>query len=154
MRYLLDTGILLRLVHPTDPQHHDVIDALDLLKSRGDAFYCGMQNAAEFWNVTTRPAAARGGFGLTAQEAQRRLAIIEVAVEVLTDSPASYAEWKRLVALHSILGVQVHDARLVALMNTTGVTHLLTLNPTDFKRFVSIMTTTPKEVLLSSPRRP
>jgi len=89
MRYLVDTGVLLRLVHPADPQHTDVVNALDLLKTRGDTFYCGMQNVAEFWNVTTRPVTARGGFGLTAQEAQRRLDIIELAIEVLTDSPAS-----------------------------------------------------------------
>lgn len=154
MRYLLDTGVLLRLVHPTDPQHQDVVDALDVLKSRGDSFYCGMQNVVEFWNVTTRPATARGGFGLTAQEARRRLAIIELAVEVLTDSAASYAEWKRLVVAHSVLGVQVHDTKLVALMNAQGLTHLLTLNPSDFKRFAELTTTTPKDVLLSSTTPP
>jgi predicted nucleic acid-binding protein len=156
MRYLLDTGILLRLVHATDPQHQDVVDALDLLKSRGDTFYCGMQNVVEFWNVTTRPATARGGLGLTTQEAQRRLAIIELAVEVLTDSAASYAEWKRLVVAHSVLGVQVHDTKLVALMNAEGLTHLLTLSPSDFKRYAPLATTTPKDVLHSttSPPRP
>lgn len=149
MRYLLDTGILLRLVHPTDPQHDDVVDALDLLKSRGDTFFCGMQNIAEFWNVTTRPASSRGGFGLTTQEAQRRLAIIELAVEVLTDSAASFAEWKRLVIAHAVLGVQVHDTKLVALMHVEGITHFLTLNPSDFKRFARLTVATPKEVLLS-----
>jgi len=154
MKYLLDTGVLLRLVHPTDPQHKDVVDALDLLKGLGHTFYCGMQNVAEFWNVTTRPAAARGGFGLTSEEAWRRLAVIELAIEVLTESPASYAEWKRLIVLHSVLGVQVHDARLVALMNAEGITHLLTFNPSDFKRYVQLTTATPRDILVSSANSP
>ena len=154
MRYLLDTGILLRLVHPTDPQHQDLVGALDRLKSRGDTFYCGMQNVAEFWNVTTRPATARGGLGLTPPEAHRRLAIIELAVEVLTDSAASYTEWKRLVVLHAVSGVQVHDAKLVALMNVERVTHLLTLKPSDFKRFAPLTTTTPGDVLAAPANRP
>jgi len=112
-----------------------------------------MQNVAEFWSVTTRPASARGGFGLTTQEAQRRLAIIELAVEVLTDSPTSYAEWKRLIVLHSVLGVRVHDARLVALMIAEGIGHFLTLNPADFKRFAQLTTTTPKDVLAGESNR-
>jgi predicted nucleic acid-binding protein len=32
------------------------------------------------------------------------------------------------------MGVQVHDARIVAVMNVHGVTHLLTLNGGDFSR--------------------
>lgn len=150
MRYLLDTGVLLRLVHPTDPQHQEIVGALDLLKNQGHTFYCGMQNVAEFWNVTTRPATSRGGFGLSPEEASRRLSIIERAVEVLIDSRESYAKWKELVRLHSVRGVQVHDTRLVALMNAEGVTDLLTINPSDFKRFTNINTTTPREVVIST----
>lgn len=152
MRYLLDTGVLLRLVHPTDPLHQEIVDALELLKSQGHTFYCGMQNVAEFWNVTTRPATSRGGFGLTPGEALRRLTVIERAVEVLTESPTSYAEWKHLVVFHSVLGVQVHDARLVALMKAEGVSHLLTMNPSDFKRFNSVTAMTPGDTLASGHR--
>ena len=127
MRYLLDTGVLLRLVHPADPQHREVSDALDLLKVQGNSFYSGAQNIAEFWNVTTRPTTSRGGFGLTPQDASKRLKIIERAVEVLTESADSYAEWKRLVVIHRVSGTQVHDTRLAALMITESVSHVLTM---------------------------
>jgi predicted nucleic acid-binding protein len=147
MKYLLDTGILLRLVHPTDPQHQDVIDALAVLKNAGHTFYCGMQNAAEFWNATTRPVTARGGFGLTPHEAEMRLTTIERAVEVLTESAASYTEWTRLEVLHSVSGVQVHDTRLVALMLIQRIANLLTFNAADFNRFAAIRVVTPKEIL-------
>ena len=151
MKYLLDTGILLRLVHPTDAQHQDVCDAVALLRAQGHTFYCGMQNVAEFWNATTRPITARGGFGLTPQQAQFRLAILERAIEILTESSASYHEWKALVVQHSVSGVQVHDTRLVALMKVQEIGHLLSLNSLDFQRFAGLVVITPREVLAVRP---
>ena len=49
--------------------------------------------------------------------------------------PTMYTEWRRLVLTFNVSGVQVHDARLVAAMNEHGVTHMLTLNTTDFVRY-------------------
>ncbi len=37
-----------------------------------------------------------------------------------------------------VSGVQVHDARLAAVMNVNNVSHLLTLNSKDFERFTGI----------------
>jgi predicted nucleic acid-binding protein len=37
-----------------------------------------------------------------------------------------------------VSGVQVHDARLAAVMNVNNVSHLLTLNPRDFERFTGL----------------
>jgi hypothetical protein len=82
------------------------------------------QNIAEFWNVCTRPATARGGFGLSLEETQRQLRLIERLLRILPESPASYSIWKQLVVRHAVLGVQVHDARLVALMQAHNVTHI------------------------------
>ena len=48
-----------------------------------------------------------------------------------------YLEWRRLVVTFGVLGVQVHDARLVAVMKTNDVTHILTFNADDFTRFAS-----------------
>ena len=112
MKYLLDTGILLRLVHPADPQHQGIVNALAALKSQGHSFHSAMQNIAEFWNTSTRPATARGGFSLSPQETRQRLEVIERAVEVLTDTRASYDEWKQLVTRHAVSGVQVEAKRL------------------------------------------
>lgn len=44
-------------------------------------------------------------------------------------------EWERLVAADHCHGRISHDARLVAAMNTHGITRLLTLNASDFARF-------------------
>jgi predicted nucleic acid-binding protein len=66
---------------------------------------------------------------------------------LLPESPDTYEHWKQLVESRSVLGVQVHDARLAALMMVSGVTHLLTLNGSDFKRYTEIEAVSPADWL-------
>lgn len=150
MVVLLDTGVLLRLIQRSDPMHMTLRAAVRALKARGDSLTMAPQNAAEFWNVCTRPASARGGFGLSISQTAKRLRILERIVHILPDTPAAYPIWKQLVTSLSISGVQVHDARLVALMHAHGVTHLLTLNSSDFARFTGIATVDPVTLLAST----
>jgi hypothetical protein len=44
-----------------------------------------------------------------------------------------------MVVHYHIAGVQVHDARLAAAMRVHGVSHILTLNLTDFIRFADLI---------------
>src|SRR5579859_3869080 len=127
MLVLIDSGILLRLLHRTDPLHPSVRAAVRALKIRGDTLVAATQNLAEFWNVCTRPATARGGFGLSTAETEKRLRLLERIIRILPDTPAAYPIWRNLIATLQVSGVQVHDARLVALMQAHGLTHLLTL---------------------------
>ena len=64
MQILADSGILLRLFEPTDSRHVAVQAAADTFVAQGHELVAAAQNLAEFWNVCTRPATARGGFGL------------------------------------------------------------------------------------------
>ena len=75
-----------------------------------------------------------------------RLRLIERFYPSLPDTPAVHAEWRRLLVAHSVVGVQVHDTRLVAAMNIYGVTHLLTFNGADFARFAGITSHHPQNV--------
>jgi predicted nucleic acid-binding protein len=152
MLVLADTGILLRLTDPADPQHGVVDHAIRVLRGRGDGLTIAAQNAAELWNVCTRPATARGGWGLTLAEADRRLKVIEAGFSLLTELPTAYAIWRSLIVAHAVQGRQVHDARLVALMMAHGITHVLTLNAGDFARFPGIVEIAP--VSLAAPPAP
>jgi predicted nucleic acid-binding protein len=51
-----------------------------------------------------------------------------------------------LVVIHSIRGVQVHDAKLVAAMHVHGLTHILTLDEQDFVRYSAITVVHPRDV--------
>lgn len=132
--HLVDSNILLRIARRDDPDHAIVNAALTRLAEGGAVLYYTHQNIAEFWNVATRPV-DRNGFGLTVADVEQETRVIEKGMVLLPDSEAIYREWRRLVFVHSVSGVQVHDARLAAAMSVHGVTHLLTLNPDDFKRY-------------------
>lgn len=151
MQYLLDTGILVRLVHREAAAHAQIRHAVRLLKLQGHATAMTPQNVSEFWNVCTRPTEACGGLGLTLDETRRRLRTIERVVTLLPDSVDTYARWKDLVFAQGVRGVQVHDAKLVAMMGIYGITHILTLNPADFARYPGIIALTPEQVLAPGP---
>src|SRR5690242_4598293 len=116
MRYLIDTGVLIRLVDKRDPQHAIVQSSFELLGTRIDELYITTQNIAEYWNLATRPAANNGlnlppaGVAKSFQEA------IEPFCTIATE-PANFpAEFQRLLVRYNVVGKQVHDARLVAMM--------------------------------------
>lgn len=142
---LVDTNILLRMTRRSDPQHQIVDTALARLASQGTILHYTHQNIAELWNAMTRPP-LRNGLGLTVADAEREVRAIEAGMSFLPDSAAVYREWRRVVLQHSVLGVQVHDARLAAAMYVHRVSHILTLNVTDFSRFSSIMAVHPGSI--------
>lgn len=147
MRHLLDTNILLRLVDRQTPEHVAVRDAAGRLIASGHWPVAAPQNLAEFWGVCTRPANARGGLGLSSQEARQRMDAIEQTVSLLPDSPDAYDRWRQYVYALDVRGVQVHDARLAALMSVHGVTRIVTLNVGDFGRYPGLSAASPEMII-------
>jgi len=137
MPILIDTNVLLRSVQPNHPMHATAVRALETLMKRQETLVVAFQNVAEFWNAATRPA-VNNGLGFTIEEAQHELAKIEELFTLLSESAASYVTWKTLLIENRVSGVQVHDARLVAVMKTYGVARIVTFNVTDFARFSEI----------------
>ena len=147
MLILADSGTLLRLFDPVDLLHATVDAAVRVLRARGDKLVYALQNAAEFWNVCTRPATSRGGLGLDLAETGHRLGMIEAGFTLITEPPGLYPIWRQLVVTHSVRGKQVHDARLAALMQAHGISQILTLNGADFTRYPGIVAIDPASVV-------
>ena len=145
MRYLADTNILLRGAEPAHPMHSDAEEAVKRLLAQGEEVCVFPQNLMEFWSVATR-AADKNGLGFTPKQTETEVIRIESIFMVIADTAAIYPEWKRLVISYSILGKQVHDARIVAAMNVHGIKNLLTFNADDFKRFSGITVVDPRTV--------
>ena len=142
---LVDANILLPITRRSDPQHKMVDTALARLAGQGAILHYTHQNIAELWNAMTRPP-SRNGLGLTVAEAERQVRAIESGMKLLPDSEAVYREWLRIVVQYGVSGVQVHDARLAATMYVHGVSHILTLNATDFSRFEGLIPVHPEGV--------
>lgn len=134
MSVLVDTNVLVRRTQPTHESHSLAVESVARLLQGGELVYFTLQNISEFWNVVTRPV-ANNGLGFSAALALGEVEKIERALSFLPDPPAIYGEWKRLVVRHGVLGVKVHDARLVAAMNVHGVGRILTFNADDFARY-------------------
>jgi predicted nucleic acid-binding protein len=131
--YLIDTTILGRLANATDVQHAVAARAVLELHRRGEVLNLTPQVLVEFRNVVTRPVAVNG-LGLSIVDAEAQAAIFEARLPLLAETPAVYPAWKALVGALGIIGKQVHDARLVAVCQIYGVTHVLTFNVTHFVR--------------------
>jgi predicted nucleic acid-binding protein len=146
MAWLIDSGVLVRYVQPRDPDYPLVRTAVRTLKEQGESLFFLHQNMTEFWAVSTRPAAARGGYGMSVAQADARAKLLERAFVRSIETDTAYSNWRRLLTTHSVAGVQVHDARLAASMIAAGIDHILTFNPADFERYAGITAVHPQDV--------
>jgi predicted nucleic acid-binding protein len=144
VQYLVDTNVLLRAAAPKSGQHAAAVGAIKRLVSGGEELLLAAQVVIEFWAASTRPVEVNG-YGWSTEIAAARVAEILRQFPLLPETPAVFPEWLRLVSRHGILGKQVHDARLVALLNIHGVPRLLTFNVGDFQPY-GILVVSPEQV--------
>ena len=145
MIYLVDTNVLLRSIQQADPMHADAKRGIATLTRQDQQLSIVAQNLIEFWAVATRPA-VNNGLALSIDETAQHVAMFKRVFTLLADNPDIFLEWERLVEQHKVIGRRVHDTRLVAAMKVHNVTHLLTFNTDDFKRYDGITIVDPKDV--------
>ncbi len=153
MATLLDTGILLRLVDKKDAQHALVEEAVGILIARQEDLVITTQNNAELWNVATRPF-ANNGLALTPTDVARLYQdTIDPVCAVLVETRFLPVVLRRLLTQYNVIGMQVHDARLVAMILVWQVERMLSINDRDFRCYEpeGITIVTPASVTQSSP---
>lgn len=129
--------------------HTDARRAFVTLRKQSEKLCIIPQNLIEFWAVATRPLASNG-LGLTADEAERATKKLKRLFVLCPDTPTIFNAWENLVTKYQVMGKQAHDTRLVAAMIAHDLSHLLTFNTDDFKRFSEITTVDPKTKVNSS----
>jgi predicted nucleic acid-binding protein len=143
--YLADTNIVVRFANKASAQHKLVYHTVGALWRKQLPIHITPQVCAEFWSVATRPADVNG-LGWTVEETREVLNSLLELFPLLPDTPDIFGHWLTLVTKHKVQGKQVHDAHLVAAMQTHSIEHLLTLNAEDFKRYAEITPVHPGEV--------
>jgi predicted nucleic acid-binding protein len=136
-RYLIDTNVLLRSVVNASARNPAAAGAIGILLTRGDELLLAPQVLMEFWSVATRPVAVNG-LGWPVDVVRGEIDRLLEQFPLLPETPVVFGEWLHLVTEHGVIGKQVHDTRLVAIMNAHQVTRLLTFNTGDFKVFGEI----------------
>jgi predicted nucleic acid-binding protein len=144
--YILDTNVLLRWERTQLLEHPLAVAAVDVLLQRGEPISITPQNLVEFWSVSTRPI-DQNGFGLSPAQVDSILTRLEAVFDLLPDLPAIHDEWRQVILSVGVRGRQVHDARLVAVMKAHGITHLLTFNDADFRRYPGITVVHPQDMI-------
>ena len=145
MTYLVDTNVALRLTLQSEPQNGFIEAAVSRLRERGEVLFITAQILIEFQALATRPASANG-LGMTAMQASIEANKLETVFPRLDETPEIYPAWRILANTYNIVGRQVFDARLVAVMHVYGVTHLLILDSGHFQRFRGITVVDPANV--------
>ena len=145
MSVFVDTNILLRAAQPTHLLHETATRSVSKLIEGSEVLMLTPQILAEFWNVATR-SQERNGLGYSHERTHQELIRLERFFSLLSESSEVYEEWKRLVTSYGVMGVQVHDARLVAAMNVYSIRRILTFNADDFTRYKFIEVLTPEVV--------
>jgi predicted nucleic acid-binding protein len=148
MTTLVDTNVLTRSAQPHHSMHRQAVDAVAMLRQRGEDLCLAPQNRYEFWVVATRPL-GENGLGWAVGQAQSELSQLKALYGILIDTPDILPEWERLVLHYQVKGKNGHDARLVAVMIINGIDRLLTFNVVDFQRYQEIVTLSPESVLIS-----
>jgi predicted nucleic acid-binding protein len=131
-QYLLDTNIILRFCNAADTDHGLVVAAIAQLLNQGDDCVLTAQVLIEFWVVATRPAEVNG-LGWTTDEVKAVIEQLLLQFLLLEESPEIFSTWLDFVSKNKIKGKRTHDSRIIAAMLTRQITHLLTLNPSDFR---------------------
>ncbi len=94
-----------------------------------------------------RGQSAANGLGLSTVRVDQLSTRLERIFTRIPDLPTIHDEWRRLVVAHAVQGRQVFDARLVAVMTAHGITHILTFNDADFRRYPAITVVHPRDVV-------
>lgn len=145
-RYLLDTNIVLRFSNPSDAQHRLATEAVAALLMRSDACCLTAQVLIEFWVVATRPVDVNG-LGWSVEQAHSVITQLIARFPVTEEIPQIFPIWLTLSAESQIKGKRAHDARIVAVMLASGISHVLTFNPTDFATIPGITVVHPHDIL-------
>jgi predicted nucleic acid-binding protein len=141
---LVDTSVILRVVNERDAQHDVAARAIESLAALDQYAVLTPQVLIEFWAVATRPVENNGlGWHVKRAKAEVDHLLGSMRLPLLSDSAAIFQHWRDLVERYSVSGKQVHDARIVVVMLAHGVTHLVTLNIEDFRRYREITVVQP-----------
>ncbi len=131
----LDTNFIVAVSVESHPDHR-VAEAhfARLVSERARLFICP-QICREFIVVLTR--APVGGVTITLAEALEYLEEWQSQCTLLDEHGGVTMVWSRLVARYGVLGKQIHDCNLIAVMKSYAVKRLVTFNGGDFKRFAT-----------------
>lgn len=129
--YVLDTNILLRASDRNSTQHTLANHAVYNLLTQGHKCLLTPQIIIEFWVVCTRPVEVNG-FGWTTERSKTQINRFLSQFDLLSETSNTFSHWFEMVTKYHIQGKRTHDIKILAVMKSYRISHILTFNPNDF----------------------
>ena len=114
--------------------------------SQGNECYLTAQFLIELWVVATRPIDVNG-LGWSVEQTHDVIEQLLNRFPMANETSQIFPSWFALVTDNQIKGKRTHDIRIVAVMLTSDINHILTLNPDDFSGVSDISIVHPQQVL-------
>jgi predicted nucleic acid-binding protein len=139
----LDTNILVYANVAESPVHDAALAAIETRYERGIELWISRQILREFLAVLSRPQRFTNPRPISTLI--ERVRFFENHFHIAKDGPRVTEKLLGLLQQVSIGGKQIHDANIVATMQTYNIRKLLTHNTSDFVRFSAFITVVPLE---------
>ncbi|GBF81638.1 type II toxin-antitoxin system VapC family toxin [Aphanothece sacrum] len=147
-QYLLDTNILLRAADTSSVSHSLANKAIKKIVKDGNECVITSQVLIEFWVVATRPIDVNG-LGWNTSQTKDYVNDLLDNFRLILETSEVFTNWLQLVIDYNIKGKRTHDIRLLAVMKSHNITHLLTFNPNDFISLPNITIIQPQTLIIS-----
>ena len=140
-RVFLDTNVLVYANIAEAPLHDAALEAIRTREQAGSSLWVSRQVLREYLAVLTRA----GTFDrpIPKETLIRQVRFFTDRFQMAGDIARVTHHLLALMEQFSIGGRQVHDANIVATMQTYGIKQLLTHNKKDFDRFSSLISVLP-----------
>ena len=133
----VDTNVLIYSTRAHSTHHAPACSLLAEREAAAGGMWISSQILREFLSAVTRP--HPNAAAVPVHEAVRQARFFARRFWIAEDGPAVFDRLCRLLEDYPTSGRQVHDANIVATMLANGITRLLTLNVTDFRRFEGLI---------------
>jgi predicted nucleic acid-binding protein len=137
----VDTNILVFASERRAPLHAVALQAMRDVRTSGSPIWVSRQILREYVAVLSRPQI--WGIPQPIATLVGEVRWFERRFRVAEDNPRVTVHLLRLLQEIPAAGKQVHDANIVATMQTYGIPRLLTHNDADFARYAGIITVVP-----------
>lgn len=137
----LDTNVLVYATVAESPWHEAASQAIQIRQDAGIELWISRQIIREYLSAMTRPQAFPQPVPVANLVRETRL--LESRFRIAEDSSDVTARLLDLVEWIPTGGAQIHDANIIATMQTYGVHNLLTHNIADFARFAHLVVVIP-----------
>ena len=137
----LDTNILIYASIAQSPLHTTALNAIWEREQIGIELWISRQILREYLAALSRPQAFTPPISISILAVQ--VQAFERRFQIAEDNAQVTANLLTLIHQVSVGGKQIHDANIVATMQTYGISHILTHNTADFNRFAGFITVLP-----------